>query len=345
MSKTIMRRTTLAGLAAVASLPTRRAHAVIGALEAAARKEGTLTWYTAQMSGEAAEDMGRIFTARYPGITVTVIRTTGQVAYQRVLAELKNNSPQCDVFCSTDISHYPALKARGALAKYAPQNAGSLAPPFVGFGDPDYYIPATASLQIMVYNTKSVRPEDVPKNWTDLLDPKWKNHVAIAHPAFSGYFGTWVLAMRKQYGWEFFEKLEKQNPRIGRSGNDPIAMLNAGESLIGTGPVSTSVQNIEKGNPIGFIYPTDGTLLCFGPASVLAAAPHPNAARLFLEWLLSDDYAKACVKWHLEPVRADAPQMQGTKKLSELKLLRLSPEEIAKGIPEVIEQWRDTFGS
>ena len=345
MSKTILRRTTLAGLAAAASLPARRAYADLDALEAAARKEGTLTWYTAQMSGEAAEDMGRIFTARYPGISVTVIRTTGQVAYQRVLAELKNNSPQCDVFCSTDLSHYPALKARGALAKYAPLNAGSLAPPFVGFGDPNYYIPATASLQIMVYNTKSVRPEDVPKNWTDLLDPKWKNHVAIAHPAFSGYFGTWVLAMRKQYGWGFFEKLEKQNPRIGRSGNDPIAMLNAGESLIGTGPVSTSVQNIEKGNPIGFIYPTDGTLLCFGPASVLAAAPHPNAARLFLEWLLSDDYAKACVKWHLEPVRADAPQMQGTKKLSELKLLRLTPEEIAKGIPEVIEQWRDTFGS
>jgi len=201
MSKTIMRRTTLAGLAAVASLPTRRAHADMGALEVAARKEGTLTWYTAQMSGEAAEDMGRIFTARYPGISVTVIRTTGQVAYQRVLAELKNNSPQCDVFCSTDISHYPALKARGALAKYAPRNAGSLAPPFVGFGDPDYYIPATASLQIMVYHTKKVRPEDVPKNWTDLLDPKWKNHVAVAHPAFSGYFGTWVLAMRKQYGW------------------------------------------------------------------------------------------------------------------------------------------------
>ena len=73
--------------------------------------------------------MGRIFTARYPGISVTVIRTTGQVAYQRVLAELKNNSPQCDVFCSTDISHYPALKARGALAKYNPRNAGALAVP------------------------------------------------------------------------------------------------------------------------------------------------------------------------------------------------------------------------
>ena len=347
MSATTTRRLVLAGIGAAAGALSRpgTARADLAALEAAARKEGSVTWYTAQMSGEAAEDMGRAFTRKYPGISVTVIRTTGQVAYQRVLQELKNSTPQCDVFCSTDISHYPALKARGALAQYRPENAGELAPSFAGLGDEGFYIPATASLQIMVYNSKTVAPADVPKNWTDLLDPKWQNRVAIAHPAFSGYFGQWVLAMRKLYGWEFLEKLAKQNPRIGRSGNDPIAMLNAGESLIGTGPVSTSVQNIEKGNPIGFVYPTDGTLLCFGPASVLAAAPHPNAARLFLEWLLSEDYARACVKWHLEPVRADAPPMEGTKRLSEIKLIRLTPAEIAKGIPEVIEQWRDTFGN
>jgi iron(III) transport system substrate-binding protein len=343
MSRLITRRVTVAGIAAASTV--RPARADLAALEEAARKEGSLTWYTAQMSGEAAEDIGRIFTRKYPAISVTLIRTTGQVAYQRVLQELKNRTPQCDVFCSTDNSHYPALKARGALAEYKPQNAGALAPQFVGLGDSSYYVPATASLQVMVYHTKNVKPEDVPRNWTDLIDPKWKGRVAVAHPAFSGYFGQWTVAMRKLYGWEFFEKLAKQNPRIGRSGNDPIAMLNAGESLIGTGPVSTSVQNIEKGNPIGFLYPKDGTLLCFGPASVMAAAPHPNAARLFLEWMLSEDYAKACVKWHLEPVRADAPQMEGTKRLSDINLIRLTEPEIAKGMPEVIESWRDTFGS
>ena len=114
MSRIITRRTAVAGLAAAASLPMWRAHADIATLEEAARKEGSLTWYTAQMSGEAAEDMGRTFTRKYPGISVTVIRTTGQVAYQRVLQELKNSTPQCDVFCSTDLSHYPALKARNA---------------------------------------------------------------------------------------------------------------------------------------------------------------------------------------------------------------------------------------
>jgi iron(III) transport system substrate-binding protein len=181
MSRIITRRTAVAGLAAASAVPfARSARADLTALEDPARKEGTLTWYVAQMSGEAAEDMGRIFTKKYPGISVTVIRTTGQVAYQRVLQELKNSTPQCDVFCSTDNSHYPALKARNALAQYKPQNAGALAPPFVGLGDEGFYIPATASLQIMVYHTRNLKPDEVPKNWTDLLDPKWKGRVAPA---------------------------------------------------------------------------------------------------------------------------------------------------------------------
>ena len=74
----------------------------------------------------------------------------------------------------------------------------------------------------------------LPKRCTDLYDLKYKNRVAIAHPAFSGYFGQWVLAMRRQYGWAFFEKLASNNPRIGRSGNDPISMLNARECVLGT---------------------------------------------------------------------------------------------------------------
>jgi len=78
---------------------------------------------------------------------------------------------------------------------------------------------------------------------------------------------------------------------------------------------------------------------------VLANAPKPAAARLFMEWLLSYDYAEACKDWHLEPVRADAPRMQGAKQLSELKLLNVSADEIAKSLPDAIEQWRDTFGN
>ncbi|HEX4368597.1 MAG TPA: extracellular solute-binding protein [Rhodopila sp.] len=341
----ITRRTMGAGLGAVVMTAGRGARADLPALETAARAEGTVTWYVAQMSGEAAEAMGHRFTRRYPGIAVSVIRTTGQVAYERLSQELKNNTPSCDVFSSTDISQYPALIRRNALAHYEPVNAAELAASYRGLGEKGFYYPTTGSLQILIYNTKTVTGADIPTRCTDLLDRKFNHRVAVAHPAFSGYFGQWVLAMRRLYGWSYFEKLAANNPRVGRSGNDPITLLNAGECVVGTGPASTSTVTARRGNPIGIVYPEDGTVLTVGPSAVIASAPHPNAARLFMEWLLSSDYADACRDWSLEPVRADAAPLPGMKPISEIKTVSLTAAEIARDLPGAIEQWRDTFGN
>jgi iron(III) transport system substrate-binding protein len=338
----ITRRRLAAGFAATVASRSARSDP---ALEAAAQAEGSVTWYVAQMSGEAAEAMGHRFSQRYQGIAVSVIRTTGQVAYERLLQELKNNTPTCDVFSSTDIAQYPALMQRNALAHYQPANASELAKPYQGLGEPGYYYPTTGSLQILIYNTKTVTGADIPTRCTDLLDPKFKRRVAVAHPAFSGYFGQWVLAMRRLYGWSYFERLAANIPRIGRSGNDPITMLNAGECVVGTGPASTSTVTAARGNPIGIVYPLDGTVLTVGASAVLAAAPHPNAARLFMEWLLSPDYAAACRDWSLEPVRADAEPLPGIRPIGEINTITVSAAEIARDLPEAIEQWRDTFGN
>jgi iron(III) transport system substrate-binding protein len=288
--------------------------------------------------------MGRRFSRRYPGISVAVIRTTGQIAYERLQQELKNNTPTCDVFSSTDISQYPALMQRNALAHYQPVNAGELAAPYRGLGENGFYYPTTGSLQILIYNTKTVTRADIPCRCADLLDRRFNHRVAVAHPAFSGYFGQWVLAMRRQYGWGFFEKLAANNPRIGRSGNDPITLLNAGECVVDTGPASTSTVTAARSNPIGIVYPEDGTVLTVGPSAVVASAPHPNAARLLMEWLLSRDYADACRDSSLEPVRAGAEPLPGMKPIAEIKTISLTAAEIARELPAAIEQWRDTYG-
>jgi len=274
-----------------------------------------------------------------------VIRTTGQVAYERLLQDLKNNAPQCDVFSSTDIAQYPALKQRKALAEFTPQGAATLLPAFANLADPGLYYPASATSHLLVYHKQNVAQADAPKSWTDLLDPKWKGRVATGHPAFSGCTGIWVLALRKTYGWDYFEKLAKNNPRIGRSGNDPLTLINAGECLVGPAPTSTAFQNVDKGNPIQPVYPADGATLCVGPSAVMANAPHPNAARLFMEWLLSDDFAKLSVANHGDPVHPGLTLTSGQKPMDQVPLMQLSIAEIAKGVPEVIEQWRDTFGS
>jgi iron(III) transport system substrate-binding protein len=139
MSITITRRHAAAGLVTIGAtsfvLP-RNARADLVTLENAACKEATLTWYIAQVDAEKAEDLGRAFTQEHRGINVSVIRTTGQVAYQRLLMDIKNQTPQCDVFSTTDISHMPILKERNELSAYTPENADALLPQFKALSDP-----------------------------------------------------------------------------------------------------------------------------------------------------------------------------------------------------------------
>lgn len=342
----IKRRSVLAGFGALtAATPFRaRAAGITPELIEGARKEGSVTWYIAQVDTQTAETMGRTFSAQYPGVSVSVIRTTGQVAYERLLQDLKNNAPQCDVFSSTDTSQYPALKKRGALAEYAPAGAATLMPAFQAVADPGYMYPSSATAHLLIYNSLQVKLADTPKTWTDLLDPRWKGRVATGHPAFSGCTGIWVLALKKAYGWEYFEKLAKNNPRIGRSGNDPVTLINAGECLVGPAPGNTAFQQVDKGNPIVPVYPTDGATLCLGPTSVMASAPHPNAARLFMEWLMNDDFGKLSVANHGDPVHLGLTLTSGQKPLNQVPVLSLTVAEIAKGVPEIVEQWRETFG-
>ena len=331
--------------AAVASGVPRNARADLRALEAAAQGEGALTWYTGQTDAETSELLGRTFTARYPGVKVAVIRTTGQVAYQRLMLDIKNRTPQCDVFSTTDISHMPILKERKELTPFAPENAAQLMPQFAALSDPGFSYITNASRYFLIHNTRLVKAGDAPKAWTDLLDPKWKNQVATGHPAFSGCTGVWCVAMRKLYGWEYFERLAKNNPRIGRSAVDPVTLMIAGEVRVGLASAASIYKTIDKGNPIGINHPTDGLSLCVTPSAIPANAPHPNAARLFLEWMLSEQYSKLVSGDGSEPIRMDVAPRPDEPPLSGQKVIPLTIAEIRKGIPEVIEAWRDTFGN
>ena len=351
MPKHITRREAATGLATsgLTALLARPglAHAAIDNpdLEAMARKEGTLTWYVAQVDAQTAESLGRSFSQSNPGINVGVIRTTGQVAYQRLLMDIKNHTPQCDVFSTTDLSHMPILKERHELTEYAPTNAEALLPAFKAMSDPGFFYITNASRYFLIYNKDKVKQADVPRAWTDLLDPKWKGRVATGHPAFSGCTGTWALGVKKIHGWEFFEQLAKNDPRVGRSAVDPMTLITAGECLVGVGSANGVYASIDRGNPLGIVHPSDGLVLCVTPSGIPAHPPHPSAAKLFMEWLLSPSYAASVAANGSEPILQGIPTHPGMPPLSEQKIISLSVDEIRSGVPEVIDQWRDTFGS
>jgi iron(III) transport system substrate-binding protein len=315
------------------------------ALYEAAKKEKEFTVYTAHYNTEEMARICSAFDAKYPGVKCNFVRTTAQVAFQRLQQDMKSNVAVASVFSSTDTSHYPALQKAGALMKYKPNNLEKMVDSLKEYNDPENYSTVTAAaLMLITYNSSLVSEEDAPKNWTDLLDPKWKDKVSIGHPAFSGYVGTWVVLMRKLYGWDYFEKLEKNSPQIGRSVNDTVTMLNAKERWVAAGPEATTLLSRDKGNPLAVVYPTDGALLMVSPSSVLANAPSPNAGKLFIEFMLDKEAAEVQVKAHSLSVIKGIAVGPGKKPLEAIKVTRPTAEEIAKGIPEVKEKFRDTFG-
>jgi len=311
----------------------------------AAKKEKELTWYTAHYGSETAAAVCNGFEKKYPGIKCNYIRTTAQVAYQRLAQDQKAGLAVASVFSSTDASHYGRLKQDGWLQPYRTKNVAELIDAFKPYNDPDDMFVATAAgLVLITYNTSVVAAKDAPKKWTDLLDPKWKDHVSIGHPSFSGYVGTWVVQMRKSYGWDYFKKLELNKPRIGRSINDTVTMLNAKESWVAAGPSATTLQSKDKGNPLALVYPEDGAILMVSPTGILKNAPAPNAAKLFEEYLLSRECNEIMVKQREESVNKSVKPLPGARSIAEIRTIRPTYEEIDKGIPEVKELFRDTFG-
>jgi iron(III) transport system substrate-binding protein len=311
----------------------------------AAKKEKELTIYTAHYNTEEAARLCGAFEKKYPGIKCNFVRTTAQVALQRFQQDVQANRPVASVFSSTDNSHYPDLKKQGLLMPYKPQSAVNMVDSIKQYNDPDgSYTITAAALMVICYNTTLVSEKDAPKNWTDLLDPKWKGKVSIGHPAFSGYVGTWTVLMQKLYGWSYFEKLEKNQPQIGRSVNDTVTMLNSKERWVAAGPEATTLLSRDKGNPLAVIYPTDGALLMVSPSGIPKNAPSPNAGKLYLEFLLSKEAAEVQVEAHSLSVIKGIKPAPGSKPLESIKVVRPTDEEVAKGIPQVKEKFRDTFG-
>ncbi len=312
--------------------------------DAAKAKGEQCTWYVAHYNSETAEALGRAFDETFPGVKCNVVRTTAQVAYQRLTQDMRARVQNCDVFASTDVGHYIRLKEEGKLEKFTPEAEAQMTPSLRGI-DPDGFFHTTSIGTVLInFNTGKLKEEEAPRKWTDLLDPKWANRVTVGHPGFSGYVGTWTVMMRKLYGWDYFKKLEKNKPQIGRSINDTVTMLNSGERWVGAGPGATTLRSASRGNPLAVIYPEDGTLLMLSPTAIIKGTKNPNAARLFVEFLLGKRSSAIQVENYSEIVRSDVPLFPGARDLATVKIIRPTNAEIEEGIPEVKELWRDTFG-
>jgi iron(III) transport system substrate-binding protein len=170
--------------------------------------------------------------------------------------------------------------------------------------------------------------------------------VSVGHPGYSGFIGVWCIEMRRLYGDGWFKKLAANKPQVGRSSIDTVTTVNSGERSISGGPINLAAQLAGKGNPLAVVAPVEGTVVMMSPSAIMANAPHPNAAKLFMEWFVgSPEVEKMAVDLYGVPIRAGAKPRPGVLGLDDVKImLRPTAQEAVTGVPEVIDLWRDAFG-
>ncbi len=287
----LSRRDILKASAALPAYALRRAappETITPALVKAAKKEGQVVWYTSA-DLRLAQLVGKAFEQKFPGVAVRVERAGGERIFTRVGQEYASGIHVVDAVSTGDAAQFLAWKRQSMLAPYVPEDVAKYIPP--AHRDPDgFYATVRSSLCVIAYNTDLVKPDEAPKSFADLLDPKWKGKIVKAHPSYSGTVMTSTYQMVRELGWPYLEKLSKQNILQVQSATDTPNKIVLGEcAVMADGNEYNVLLLKEAGRPIEVVYASEGSPFIVQPSAVFAAAPHPNAARLFENYLFGVD--------------------------------------------------------
>jgi iron(III) transport system substrate-binding protein len=317
--------------------------AITPALIEAAKKEGKAVWYTS-VDLPLAERIARAFEAKFPGVAVRVERTGAERVFQRIGQEYASRIHAVDLVNSSDAAHLIVWKRDGLLAPFVPEDVAKHYPPEHKDADGMF-----ASFRIflcpMGYNTNLVKPEEAPKSFAELLDPKWVGKIVKAHPSYSGTILTATYQVSRDIGWDYFEKLAKQKIMQVQSASDPPKKLALGERAVMADGIEYGMFQIkEKGQPVDLIYPTEGTPLIVGPNALFKAAPNPNAARLLQSWMFTAECQQLCIDFGgLRSAHALTKEKAGRKPLKDIKLMKDDPVAVEKQSEAIKKRYTQIF--
>ena len=246
-----------------------------------AKKEGEIVFYGGFSVSDVAQFIQR-FNAKYPFIKVNHLRAGAEKIMTRVLTERQAGKHTADVI---QLRGFPAhvLVDKGVFAKYLSPESRVYPK---GFKDPEgRWTTLYVQTSVIAYNTNAVRPGEI-KSWEDLLNPKWKGHMLMDREE-TEWFANMLEVMGKERGLKYMHHLADQNLSFHEGHSLMAQLIAAGERKIGIGLYAPRIEDLKaKRAPVEWVRtnPVIGLLYLGGIAE---KAPHPNAAKLFLDFALS----------------------------------------------------------
>ena len=302
----------------------------------AAKKEGKLVWYTSTNVTESKPLLNE-FEKQYPFIKGEIFRASGEVTLNRIFTETRGGKWNFDVVMAGE---FDVLMDAKLLAPYKSPEAKNF---IADFTNPNgYWCAVYVVYRTIGYNPKLVAEKDAPKQWEDLLDAKWKGKISIEEEEYNWYAGL-TNAWGKERTQKYMRALAKQQIQW-RKGHTLIAQLMAaGEFPLGVIYAHRIEEMKQRGAPIEWVNTVNPVVATLNAAGMSPKPPHPNAARLFIDFLLSKPAQQHLRTLRRIPARSDVEPLSPRMEQSKLKIT-IAPRESSEQYREAIKEFREIFG-
>ena len=261
------------------------AEAASDALIKAARAEGGLTLYSSSAPNES-KGLLAAFEKKY-AIKGTYLRLTTTPLVQRFATENDNKANQADVLSISSPAPFESNPEWFlALRPQVVPNIAKWPTKWVH----ERHIIWTTNIMVVTYNTDQVTAANVPNSWRDVADAKWQGKILLTDPRGSDNYIGWLDAVEKQLGMDYLRKIAGLGVKMTNSGASGAQMVAAGAFALNFPSFpSFSTKLIESKAPVVAKKLTGPTVVSPRSIAIAAHAPHPNTARLYLDWLFSEE--------------------------------------------------------
>jgi len=296
--------------AAVVALAASGARAADATLIEAAKKEGQVVWYTTLIVNQIVRPLKDAFEKKYPGITLQYSRADDIATYTKILAEGQAGRIQADIF--DGLSNMLPLQEAGLLAPFSVPNSADY-PPELKAKD-GYWNAEIVYVFTLGINTELLPKDRAPKTYQDLLDPRLKGKMAWNGASVIGalgFIGNILATMGEDKGMDYLRALAKQQiVNLDVSSRAVLDQVIAGEYWINLMTLNNhAVISARKGAPVDWVK-LEPVPVSLDSVALLKGAPHPHAAQLLLEFLLSEEGQKVFQNNEYLPALPSVPAMQ-----------------------------------
>lgn len=309
------------------------------AVNEAAKREGQVNWYFnwTLPSGKAVADK---FQKRFPQIKVNLMRNAATALANRLITEDRARRHEVDVILISD-PFWPTIREAGLIEPYCSKEKEAFRSEFRD--GKCLWTLLNVNTHVIAYNTKLVKREEIPKNLQDLLHPRWKGKLVMDQEDFR-WFAMVLDKWGEEKGLNYMKALAAQKPGRRRGHTLILQLVAAGEFPVNVMAYGYAVEEMKsKGAPLDWTADEPVTIQG-GVISLAKYSPHPNAAKLFIDYAMSKEGQEAIRECcNRVPTRVDVPP--NPRRLIEgLKLYPLKME-LGKTLNVRIEQFRSVFGT